>query len=171
VRPTLEIRFSGKRIKVFAGSIRSPDGSESYREIVRHPGAVVILPVKEGKILLIRQYRHAIGKWILELPAGTLEEKEDPEKAAQRELKEETGYEAERLTKVMSFYSSPGISDEILHIFLAEGLREGKPSREQGELIENLWIPLEEVLEMVRRNEIEDAKTIATVLYYSSFLL
>lgn len=150
--------------------MRSPDGAEAYREIVKHPGAVVILAVSRGKILLIRQYRHAIGKWILELPAGTLEEGELPEKAAERELAEETGYRAGKLKKIISFYSSPGISDEILHVFLADDLIEGTPKREQGEMIENLWLSLDEALKMIERNEIEDAKTIASILYYKLFI-
>jgi len=165
----MELKFSGKRIRVYAGMMRGPDGSESYREVVRHPGAVVVLAVREGKVLLIRQYRHAVGKWLLELPAGTLEEGERPEEAAARELAEETGYRAEKLKKLISFYSSPGISDEILHVFLADGLREGAPHREEGEIIENLWVDLGEALKMIERNEIEDAKTIAAVLYYSRF--
>ncbi|HEU97387.1 MAG TPA: NUDIX hydrolase [Fervidicoccus fontis] len=164
------MKFSGKRIKVFSGKVKSPDGTETYREIVRHPGAVVILAISGGSILLIKQYRHAIGKWIFELPAGTLEEGEDPGDAAERELAEETGYRAGAMKKLISFYSSPGISDEVLHLYLAEELEEGRPSREQGELIDNVWIPLEDALKMIEKNEIEDAKTIVSILYYATFL-
>ncbi|MEM3285618.1 MAG: NUDIX hydrolase [Fervidicoccaceae archaeon] len=166
----MELKFSGRRIKVLAGDAESPDGSTSYREIVIHPGAVVLLPISGEKILLIKQYRHAVKEWIIELPAGTLEEGETPEEAAERELLEETGYRAKKLRRLISFYSSPGISNEILHVFLAEDLDEDSPRREKGEIIENFWATMNEALSLIEKNKIKDAKTIASILYYYQFL-
>ncbi len=165
----MELYFKGKRITLKAGKIDMPDGRRTYKEIIYHPGAVVILAVKDNKILLIKQYRAPINKWIIELPAGTLEENEDPSITAQRELLEETGYYPKKINKLIEFYSSPGISNEVLHAYIAEELIEKTPEREEDELIENMWVTIDEALQLIKNNEIQDAKTIITILYYAMF--
>ncbi|MEM6329118.1 MAG: NUDIX hydrolase [Planctomycetota bacterium] len=146
------------------------------RQYVEHPGAAVILPLLAGgpgaagdRVVLIKNRRVAAGRTLVELPAGTLEPPEPPTDTARRELTEETGYTAGRLTELPGFFMSPGILSERMHCFLAEGLTAGPPRREPGEEIENLVVPAGEAIEMVRRGEIEDAKTIALLLYWHTF--
>lgn len=147
----------------------NPAGEEFTREIVRHPGSVVIVPVlQEGSVCLIKNFRIATGKHLLELPAGTLEPQELPDVCAERELAEETGYRAGKIEALTSFYAAPGILDERMHLFLATELIPGDPAREPGEQIENLVVSLDEAVDMIRRGEIEDAKTIAGLLMYKT---
>lgn len=146
------------------------DGTRHGRQIVRHPGAVTILPmVDDEHVCLIRNYRVSVDDTLIELPAGTREPHEPPEQTAHRELIEETGYEAARLEPLHEFYLSPGILDERMHLFLATGLREVGANREVGEEIENLVVPWSEALEMVRQGMIQDAKTIVGILSYQQF--
>ncbi len=143
------------------------DGKLHQRQVVRHPGSVVILPCVDDKhICLIRNYRVAVGKTLIELPAGTLEPGEDPQATAFRELIEETGYRAEHMQRLHAFYAAPGILDEQMALFAATGLTAGEPEREAGEQIENLLVSWEEALDMVRLGEICDAKTIVGLLYW-----
>jgi len=120
--------------------------------------------VEGGKVLLERQYRHAARKVLWEIPAGTLEEGENPEECARRELREETGYVAESMEELSRFYTAPGYSTEVIHLFLATRLRREKASLEEDESIEIRLLPLREALDMVRCNEVEDAKTIIGLL-------
>ena len=146
------------------------DGSLHHRQIVRHPGAVTILPmVDEEHICLIRNYRISVEQTLIELPAGTRESGETPEFTAHRELIEETGYEAENLSPLHQFYLSPGILDERMHLFLATDLKLVGANREAGEEIENLVVPLAEAMEMIRTGQIQDAKTIVGILFYHQF--
>ncbi len=134
-----------------------------------HPGAVAILAVDEkGRVLLERQFRPIIGEWIYEVPAGTIEEGENPRETVRRELVEETGYEPGAIEHLVTMYTSPGTSKEKLHIYLAKDLRYRGARPEQDELIETLWIPLDEALEMIKKGEIKDAKTIVALLYYKA---
>ena len=143
----------------------SPDGSRRERAVIRHPGAVVILPIVDNdRVCLIRNFRVAIGRVLLELPAGTLVPNEEPQRAAERELIEESGYRAGHWRPLHEFYVSPGILDERMYLFLASDLQAGPPAREPGEEIENVVVPWAEALEMIRRGEIEDAKTIIGLL-------
>jgi len=154
-----------QRFRVVEVTRQLPDGSTRTRAVVRHPGAVVILPVVDDRhICLIKQFRVSIGKILIEVPAGTLEPNEPPVKCAARELLEETGYTAARLTPLHVVYPSPGIMDEAMHLFMAEGLTRGEPNREHGEEIENLIVAWDEALAMIDRGEIRDSKTIATLL-------
>lgn len=144
-------------------------GEQHERAIVRHPGSVVILPIiDENHICLIRNYRVSVDDTLIELPAGTREPDEEPEKTAHRELIEETGYRAESMMPLHSFYAAPGILDEYMHLFVATGLTEGKPDREANEQIDNLVVTWEEVLSMIERREIIDAKTIVGLLLWQS---
>ncbi len=160
------VKFNVDRLRIIAH-----DGNEVVREVVVHPGAVVILPVTEaGKILLIRNQRFAVGRQLLELPAGTLEEDEEPAACAARELAEETGYRAAELKPLTAFYATPGICTERMHAFAATGLEHVGQQLEQTEYIEVEPMALGDVLAKIERGEIEDAKTIATILYYARFV-
>lgn len=155
-------------------------GQAITKQTIEHPGAVVVLPLLHEacrgggrspepsgpRVLLIRNHRVAVGQTLIELPAGTLEPPEPPLAAARRELAEETGYTADRLLELPAFYMSPGILNERMHCFVAEGLSPGEARREPGEEIENLPTPLDRAIAMVRRGDIQDAKTIVALLYY-----
>ncbi len=143
----------------------SPAGERRERAVIRHPGAVVILPMVDGdRVCLIRNYRVAIGRTLLELPAGTLTPGEEPRQAADRELIEETGYRARIWTPLHEFFVSPGILDERMYLYLAADLEPGTPAREPGEEIENVVLAWDDALALVHRGEIEDAKTIIGLL-------
>ena len=132
---------------------------------------MVILPLLEdGRVCFVKNFRVAVRETLIELPAGTLEPNEDPAKTAERELAEETGYRAGRIRHVLTFCMSPGILDEKMHFYLAEFLQPGPMALEPGEDIQTVLYTLEESLEMVRRGEIRDAKTLAALLYYQQFL-
>ena len=154
------------RLSVVRESYVDSSGNTRTRDIVRHPGAVVIVPLlDDGRVCLIRQFRLSVKQTLIELPAGTLEPPEPPLACAQRELIEETGYRASRIEQVHAFYLSPGILDERMHLFLARGLTAGDPKREAGEEIDNWLVPLEEAVAMIFRGEIQDAKTIVGLLW------
>ena len=164
------ILFQGRRFHVARMKQACADGTTHEREIILHPGSVVVLPlVDEDRVCLIRNFRVAVGEVLIELPAGTLETGEDPLKAAGRELAEETGYRAGMLEKLSEFYMSPGILRERMHLFLASELTPGKDGREPGEEIENLVVSWTEALRMAQGGEIRDAKTLVGLLYYDRF--
>ena len=158
--------YEGKVLHLFRDSVELSDGSRSFREIIRHKGAVCVLPLTDDrKVACVTQYRYAIGRATLELPAGKLDSKgEDPESAARRELREETGYECDKMTYLGAMYGSPAILDEIIHIYLATDLRRGEASPDEGEFVEVSHHTLEELGEMVMKGEIEDAKTQIAVM-------
>ena len=161
------ILFQGRRFRVERAVQVTPDGVEHVREVVRHPGAVVILPLlDDGRLCFVRNYRVAVDQTLIELPAGTLEPGEDPAETAARELAEETGYRAGRIEHLLTFCMSPGILDEQMHLFLAETLQPGPMALEAGEDIEPMLCTWQESLEMVCRGEIRDAKTLVGLLYY-----
>ena len=140
-------------------------GKRQVYDTLRHPGAVAIIAVDDsGRVLLERQYRPSVGEWLYEIPAGTLEPGESPEETARRELVEETGYEPGWLRLLARFYTSPGISTEEMYIYAAGDLRKTEARPEEDELIETLWVPMDEALEMIKRGEIRDGKTVAGLL-------
>ena len=142
-------------------------GNEHSREVVRHPGAVTIIPLlAKEMVCLIRNYRVAVDQTLIELPAGTRDPHEDPRETALRELAEETGYRAGSIEQVHSFYMSPGILDERMDVFVARDLQPGKPLLDSGEQIETLVVPWDRAIQMVREGAIQDAKTIAALLLY-----
>ncbi|QDS97911.1 NUDIX hydrolase [Adhaeretor mobilis] len=157
------------RFRVVERAQPTPPGQPRVaRQVVLHPGAAVILPIlDDGRICLIRNLRVAVEKTLIELPAGTLDPGEAPLVTAQRELQEETGYTAAKWQELPGFFMSPGILNERMHVFVAEGLSAGDPAREAGEQIENLLLPAEEAIAMAQRGEIEDAKTLATLLMWN----
>ncbi|MFD1395112.1 NUDIX domain-containing protein [Kroppenstedtia eburnea] len=157
--------FEGRVIRVELDEVGLPNGKTSTRELVRHSGAVSVLAVTgEGKIVLVRQYRKPLEKEILELPAGKLEPGEDPADCALRELEEETGYRAAELTHLVSFYTSPGFADELLHLYEAQGVSEGTFRPDEDEFVERVELTLEEAFDRMKSGEICDAKTV-TALY------
>jgi ADP-ribose pyrophosphatase len=157
---------NGKNFSFKTDKVRLPNGKETVRDVVDHPGAVAIVPVHNSEIVLIRQYRYSIRSELLELPAGTLELGEDPYACAVRELKEETGYAASDWSKLFSAYVAPGYSNEMIHIYVAEGLTPVGSDLEDDESIEVEKFAFDKVLEMIESNEIMDAKTISGVLAY-----
>lgn len=145
-------------------------GRRVRRDVVRHPGAVTVLPLTDDdRIVLIRNRRIAVDEELLELPAGKLEAGEDPRAAASRELEEETGYRAGRIEPLTEFFTSPGFADERMHGFLATGLTRTQQRLEPGEEIEVLPTPVDEVMTMMKDGRIRDGKTIATLLYWHAF--
>ena len=159
--------LTGSRFRVVRVEEPRRDGNMGTREVVRHPGAVTILPLlDDGSVCLIRNYRVAIDETLVELPAGTLEPGEDPMLTAQRELQEETGYRASQWKALRTFVLSPGILDEVMHLYLATGLTAGPANREPGEQIENLIVSWDDAISRVADGTIRDAKTIVGLLSY-----
>ena len=143
------------------------DGRGLSRTIVRHPGAVVILPVLEdGRVCMIETYRVAIDRWHLELPAGTMDKGVAPSDLAAMELQEETGYRADRFVLLHTFAMSPGILDEKMHLFLATGLQAGPTAKEEGEQMRNVLLSWSEIDRLLRDGQIADAKTLVGLLWY-----
>lgn len=161
-----ELIFDGKVVHLYRDDIELPDGREAFREYVRHIGAVCVIPVTDkGEVICVKQYRYPLGDVVLEIPAGKLDYKgEDPEGAARRELREETGAISGKLTYLGKFFSSPAILDECIHMYLAEELEFGDTDLDEDEFIEVVKIPIEELAEMVCRGEIIDGKTQAGVM-------
>ena len=157
----------GKSFSFKTDQVELPNGRTTTRDIVDHPGAVAIVPLlDDSKIVLIRQFRYAAGKELLEIPAGTLEKGEKPDDCAVRELKEETGYEANSMRRLLSCYMAPGYSNEVIHLYVATGLEKGEKETEEDEEIAVEAVGFDETLRMIEENEIEDAKTIVGVLSY-----
>ncbi|HZH93201.1 MAG TPA: NUDIX hydrolase [Tissierellaceae bacterium] len=153
--------YEGKILNLRIDTVELPDKKYSKREIVEHPGGVAIVALtKDNRILLVRQYRKATDKVLLELPAGKLEVNEEPKETAIRELKEETGYTAEKLEYLLECYTSPGFSSEKIYLFFGDNLEQGDQELESGEFIDVESYTVEEVKKLVDRGEIMDAKTI-----------
>jgi ADP-ribose pyrophosphatase len=162
-----ELLLECRRFRVVRRRLTSPAGEEIEREVVVHPGAVAIIPMVDAEhVCLIRNFRIAVGKTLIEVPAGTLEPNEPPIETARRELIEETGYTAGRMEPVTKFYMSPGIQNELMHCFVATELTLGDAHRESGEEIQNLVVSWDEAMAMLDRGEIEDSKSIAALLVY-----
>jgi ADP-ribose diphosphatase len=161
-----ELLLQTKKFWVVRETVRAPSGKDKSREIVRHPGACVLVPmVDDDRVCLIRNFRVSVNTTLIELPAGTLEPNEPPHVTAERELSEETGYRAAKIELLHAFYLSPGILDEKMHLYLATGLSAGATAREEGEEIENLVAPWNQAIDMVFRGQIKDAKTIVGLLW------
>jgi len=159
--------YRGKIVTLHVDTIRQASGRSTIREVVLHPGGVAAIPVLEdGRLLLIRQFRYAIGKYILELPAGKLDSGQTPLDTIAREIEEETGYCAGAITHECSFYTTPGFSDECIHLFLARNMTLKAQRLEEGEHITVEPYSLEECLEKIRTGEISDGKTILGILWY-----
>lgn len=165
-----QVIYRGKKVRLEVHQLEDAEGRRHQREVVAHNGAVVILPfLDDQQILLIRNYRYAVGQILLELPAGTLEKNEDPINCAGRELLEETGYLAGRLKSLLAFFSSPGVLTERMYVYAAYDLEKSRPALEAGEDIEVVPTPFAQAIEMIGEGEIQDGKTIATLLWFERF--
>jgi len=156
--------YSGRVISLDVDQVRFPNGTTGELEMIRHPGASAVVPLFDaGKtdpdVLLIRQYRYAANGYLYEIPAGRLDPGESPEACAKRELQEETGYSTSQVQRLTTIYTTPGFTDEIIHIFVAEGLTDGVANPEPDEFVELQSIPLSRAIAMVCSGEIMDAKT------------
>ncbi|MBM7854158.1 ADP-ribose pyrophosphatase [Desulfohalotomaculum tongense] len=155
----------GKVVSLRIDSVELPNGKIAAREVVEHSGAVAVVPIdNNGEVLMVRQYRHPVGKILLEIPAGKLDPGEAPDDCVRRELLEETGMVAGKLSKLFSCYSTPGFSNEILHVYLAENLTYQGQQLDKDEFLKVEKVPLSKAVEMISAGEIEDAKTIAGLL-------
>ncbi len=165
--------YTGKIISLRVDEVTLPNGYTSKRELIKHPGAVAIIPItNEGKIILVEQYRKALERSLIETPAGKLEPGETPEVTARRELEEETGYGCHRLTFLQSFATSPGFADEIIHVYVAEDLYllKEKADLDEDEFVDILEATIEEAEEMMLSGEIFDAKTAYSILWAKEYL-
>ncbi len=167
--------YSGRVISLDLDVVRFPDGSTGTLEMIRHPGASAVLPVlnrdSDPDVLLIRQYRYAAERYLYEVPAGRLDPGELPEDCARRELREETGYRADNVQSLFTMYTTPGFTDEKIHLFVATGLTSGASEREADEFMELVPTKLSNALAMIERGEIQDAKTALALLYASRYRL
>lgn len=160
-----EIVYPGRAFTIRRDFVRLPDGRETKFDIVEHHGSVVLIPVDPaGNILFVRQYRHAAGLDLLELPAGTLDEGEAPEACARREVREETGMAAGKLELLGGFYLAPGYSTEYMHVYLATGLHPDPLEADADEFLQVESIPLARAIKMAENGEIPDAKSLASFL-------
>jgi len=161
-----KLAYKGRVFDVHSDTVEEPNGLRFQRDVIRHSGSVVILAIDESQnpqdpiVILERQYRHAAGRFLLELPAGRIEPKEPPLAAAKREMIEETGYRAKKWKLLTKYFASPGFLGEFMHIYLAREIREGLAQPEADEQIEILRIPLSEALSLLRANKILDGKTL-----------
>ena len=166
-----EIILQGRAFKIRRDYLKTPHGQETRLEIIEHGGSVVIIPIdQEGNILFVRQYRHATGQDMLELPAGTRDGNEPFEECAAREIREETGMAAETLEKVGEFYLAPGYSTEFMTVFLATGLKHNPLDADEDEFLSVERFPLRKAIEMLEGGKIKDAKSLAAFLLARSHL-
>ena len=160
------VAYRGRLLQLEIDRVIEPGGVEVEREVVRHPGSSVILPfTADGRLVLARQYRYAVGDFLWEVPAGHIYSGESPEEAARRELVEETGYYAHHLQKLLDFYPAPGFTDERMHLFRATQLEEREPRPEEDENIEVRLFDVEEARRMIVAREIRDAKTLVALSF------
>lgn len=161
-----ELVYNGKVVKLYVDDVKCPNNNISKREIVKHNGGVCILAIVDNKVILEKQYRYAYDEVLFELPAGKLEANEDSYEAGLRELEEETGYKAERLINFGQMYPTCGYSNEIIYLYVAEGLSQSKRHLDEDEFIDLEYVELSKVVEMINEGIIKDAKTICLISKY-----
>jgi ADP-ribose pyrophosphatase len=160
-----EVLVEGRAFKVRRDTLKTPDGHQTKLEIVEHGGSVVLLPIdSDGNLLFVHQYRHAVGRDLMELPAGTRDGEAPFEECAAREIREETGMEAGRLLKIGGFYLVPGYSTEFMAVFMATELKENPLPADEDEFLQVEKIPLKQAIEMAEQGRIQDAKSLAALL-------
>lgn len=163
--------FQGKIISLQVDHVKLPNGETATREVVKHPGAVAVLAIHEGKMIVVEQYRKPLGRSQVEIPAGKLEPGEDIAEAAMRELEEETGYKCDEVRLISSFYTSPGFADEILHLYVADKLTAGEAKPDEDEFLDCESITYETAKQYIAEGRISDAKTIAAVYAWQLYRL
>jgi ADP-ribose diphosphatase len=167
--------YTGRVVNLDRDTVRFPDGSSGQLEMLRHPGASAVVPflddprAPDPRVLLIRQFRHAAEDFIWEVPAGRLDGGESPEACARRELEEETGMRARVLERLTTIYTTPGFTDERIHLFVAHGLEAGSHHREVDEFMELHPLPWSAALELVRTGAVQDAKTLTSLMFVQCF--
>lgn len=167
-----EVKFNGRIISLQVDEVELPNGKTSDREIVKHPGAVAVIAVtQDKKVILVEQYRKPLERSIIEIPAGKIEVGEAPEITALRELEEETGYTTDKLTYLQSFATSPGFADEIIHLYFAENIEkmDHPVGLDADEFVELLYVSLSEMEEMVKKQQIYDAKTAFAYIWLKDY--
>ncbi|HZM26998.1 MAG TPA: NUDIX hydrolase [Gemmatimonadales bacterium] len=167
--------YTGRVLNLDLDTVRFPDGSVGELEMIRHPGASAVVPFVDDPqgnnpgVIMIRQFRHAADSYVWEIPAGRLEPGEAPEACARRELEEEAGMRAASLERLTTIFTTPGFTDERIHLFLATGLTEGTARREADEFVEVRELPWSEIMGLARQGEIADGKTLISLLFVESF--
>ena len=163
--------YRGRIFDVLVDEVELPSGRKTNREVVRHKGAVGLVPVLEdGRVVLEEQYRYPAEEILIEIPAGRLEEGEDPDDTAKRELLEETGYLADTMERVLTFFTTPGYTSEKLYLYIARGLKKAESKPDFDENIRLMEISVEEALGLVEKGKIKDGKTIVALLYYKELV-
>ena len=168
--------YSGRIVSLDVDTVQFPNGNVGELEMLRHPGASAVLPFldpardPDPRVLLIRQYRHATGDYLWEIPAGRRDGDEAPEATARRELQEETGYQASHLERLTSIWTTPGFTDEVIHLFLASGLTPGASALEADEVLDLHPTPWSKVLQMVQTGTITDTKSLNAILFVQAFV-
>lgn len=168
--------YTGRVLNLELDTVQFPDGSTGQLEMIRHPGASAVLPFLDDprsadpRIILIRQFRHATDGYVWEIPAGRLDPGEAPEACARRELREETGYQAGALERLTTIYTTPGFTDERIHLYLATGLTAGDTGHEPDEFLEIHEVRWRDALERIRRGEIVDGKSLVALTYLQCML-
>lgn len=157
--------FTGNLLTVYCDTVKLPNGKEATREFIKHPGAVAVVPITDdGKIVLVRQFRYPIGKSMLEVPAGKLDHGEAPDECVLRELEEETGYIAKRIRKLSSMYTTPGFTDEVIHLYVADELTLAKQRPDEDEFLDVEVYTKEEIKSMIADGTINDGKSMLALL-------
>ncbi|CAG1013899.1 MAG: NUDIX hydrolase [Anaerolinea sp.] len=166
-----EFVYDGRVVNLYLDTVRLPNGKTARRELIRHPGAVAIVPVDaEGSVILVRQFRYAAGRVLWEVPAGTLEPDEDPNVCAHRELQEEIGHKAGKLERLGGIFVAPGYTSEFIHLYLATDLSESRLEGDSDEFIQVERFSWREVLRKIRSGEIEDGKSISSLFLARDYL-
>ncbi|QUH31823.1 NUDIX hydrolase [Vallitalea guaymasensis] len=159
--------FNGKRVRLVIDKLKMPNDKEVNWELITHPGAAAVIPVdNDGNVIMVRQYRNAADEYVLEIPAGGVEEGEDPSICAKRELEEETGYKSDNIEYLLKFYSSIGITDEMISIYVATDLQESQQNLDDDEYVTIEKYKLDELVDMIYSGQITDGKTISGLLAY-----
>lgn len=172
-----ERMYTGRILNLDLDTVRFPDGSTGTLEMIRHPGAAAVVPLLDApgspdpRVVLIRQFRHAADGTLWEIPAGRLDPGESPEACARRELQEEAGYLARAVTPLTKIYTTPGFTDEKIHLFLATDLQTGRHAREPDEFVEVHQLRWSQVLELIRTGQIHDGKTLVSLLFVERYVM